>query len=381
MLEDEYSVNTYKKRGIALDRGLGCKVWDTDGKEYLDCAGGHGVCAVGHSNREVTQAIASQAQKLACCPNSFYSEPRGKLLEKLAAITPGSLSRTFLSNSGTEAVEAAIKFARLISGKKGIISTLRAFHGRTMGSLSATWNKAYRDPFSPLVGGFSFVPYGNARALEEAITGDTAAFIVEPVQGEGGVFVPPEGYLQQVRKICDDKNILLIDDEVQTGFGRTGRMFACQHSQVSPDIMCLAKAIAGGFPMGATVLKPEHAGKITPMSHGSTFGGNPMACVAALATIDYIEQNGLAAKAEKNGAYFRQRLAEIKNGKINEVRGLGLMLGVELSVTSGEVVAALQNEGVLALPAGKQVVRFLPPLTITNEEIDYAAAKLTEVLR
>lgn len=380
--ETRFSLGLYPKRSVVLTRGLGTLVWDDGGKEYLDCSGGHGVCLIGHNNPAVVQAIAEQAQKMIYCPNTFYNETRARLFEKLASVSPKGLNKTFLCNSGTEAVEAGIKFARAITGKKKIIAAFKGFHGRTMGALSATWNKHYREPFEPLVPGFSHVRYGDSEALRQAIDGDTAAFLVEPIQGESGVNFPPRDYLREVREICDEKNILLVVDEVQTGFGRTGEMFACQHSDVVPDVLCLSKAMGGGFPIGATIVKEEHAPKIGVQTHGTTFGGNPLACAASLATIGVIQDQNLCETAAVNGRYFLDKLTQLQddgNANVVEARGLGLMLGLEVKNKALPMLLALVERGLLVLPAGPHVIRFLPPLTIRREEIDLAVEKLGKV--
>lgn len=369
-IEERYTTGVYTKKPVEIVRGKGTRVWDSQGKEYIDCATGIGVAAVGHANEYVAKAIAEQAHTLMTCPDAhYYNDKRAKLLEKLSEIAPGRLTKSFLCNSGTEAVEAAIKFARGFTGKPGIIAAMRSFHGRTLGALSATWKEKYRKPFEPLVPGFKFVPYGNLEKLEAAIAEDTAAVILEPIQGEGGVFLPTPNYFKEVRELCDRRGVLLIIDEIQTGFGRTGRMFACEHFSVEPDILCVAKAMGGGFPIGAAIMREEI--KLNKGQHGSTFGGNPLACAAALATIEHIQKYNLPQKAAANGAYFLQRLKEFEGrDDVREARGLGLMLALQLKTKSGPYLLKLIKNGVLALPAGNTVIRFLPPLEITREEID-----------
>ncbi|HID90979.1 TPA: aminotransferase class III-fold pyridoxal phosphate-dependent enzyme, partial [Candidatus Bathyarchaeota archaeon] len=287
-IEGRCSSRVAPKRPIVIVRGQGAVVWDIDGREYIDCIGGHGVCNVGHCHPRVVDAIRRQAGRLIACPNSMYNDVRAKLLERLIEVTPRGLTKAFLANSGAESVECALKLARRYTGKTEVIAMRRGFHGRTMGSLSATWRPEYRRPFEPLVPGFKHVPFGDADAVRKAVTDDTAAVIVEPVQGEGGVHVSPDGYLQQLREVCDDRGLLLVFDEVQTGFGRTGKMLALEHWGVLPDVICLAKAIAGGVPMGATVAKGEVMDALRPKEHGSTLGGNPLACAAAMAAIDVV---------------------------------------------------------------------------------------------
>ena len=377
--ESHYTSGAYSKRPVEIVRGQGARLWDSQGKEYIDCVGGHGSANVGHGNLQVAEAIARQAQTLLVCPELFYNDRRAELLEKLVAIAPPGLQRAFLCNSGTEAVEAALKFARLATGRTGFVAAMRGFHGRTFGALSATWDKKYRDPFEPLVPGFSHVPFNDLAALEAAVTDQTAAVLLEAVQGEGGVRPGTPEYLQGAQSLCRQRGSLLIIDEVQTGFGRTGSMFACQHYGLEPDILCVAKSIAGGLPMGAAIFG-EKVGEIPAQVHGSTFGGNPLACAAALAAIDYIESNHLPDRAAELGAWFMSRLQKIQSPLIREVRGLGLLVGVELKQKVTPYLQALLPRGVLALPAGLTVMRFLPPLVITQAELDQAAAAVEAVL-
>ncbi|MDW8141680.1 MAG: aminotransferase class III-fold pyridoxal phosphate-dependent enzyme, partial [Candidatus Bipolaricaulota bacterium] len=293
-------------------------------------------------------------------------------------IAPKNLKRVFLCNTGTEALEGAIKFARGFTKKPGIIAMMRGFHGRTLGALSATWNPKYREPFEPLVPKFSFVPFGDIAKLESAITDETAAVLLEPVQGEGGVHVATAEYLQAVRRLCSQKNILLILDEIQTGFGRTGRLFACEHAQIEPDILCLSKSMGGGVPIGAVLLREDIT--LEKAEHGSTFGGNPLACAAARATIEYIVERDLVRQARENGAYFLARLRELEGfGPVREARGLGLMLGLELKEKSAPYLAKLIEHGILALQAGPTVMRFLPPLEISRAEIDHVIETLQKI--
>lgn len=379
-LETTYESGFYRKRPIALVRGKGAKVWDAQGREYIDCIGGHGVAIVGHANPEVALAIAEQASKLLVCPSSFCNDVRAELLESLVGIAPPGMARAFLCNSGAEAVEAALKIARLVTGRARLIAAMRGFHGRTLGALSVTWRREYRAPFEPLLPEVKFVPYNDPAAMEEAqAEGGLAGVILEVVQGEGGVIVGRGDYLKRVQKLCRKAGALFIVDEVQTGFGRTGRMFACEHHDLEPDLICVAKGIAGGVPMGA-VLIHERLGKMPRRLHGSTFGGNPLACAAALAAIRFIQKERLPQRAAELGAYFMERLRKIKSRAIREVRGLGLMVGVELKGKAAPYLSALADRGVLALPAGATVVRFLPPLVISREELDQVAAAFSEVL-
>jgi len=376
--ETRHAAGTYPMRDLALVRGSGAHVWDTEGRRYIDCVGGHGVCVLGHCHPAVTQAICDQAAQLVTCPGIFYNDRRAELLAKLAELT--GLEHAFLCNSGTEAVEGAFKFARLSTGRPGILAAMRGFHGRTMGALSATWNKNYRAPFEPLVPGISHVPYENLEKLEVAIGDDTAAVILEVVQGEGGVRPGSAEYLQGAERLCRERGALLIVDEVQTGFGRTGKMFAFQHVGVQPDLLCLAKGIAGGVPMGAIALGERVTG-IHPGVHGSTFGGNPLACAAALASIQVLQEQDLPAQAAAKGEHLLAKLRGLDAPVIREIRGLGLMVGIELRTRAQSYLEALIGKGVLALPAGPTVLRLLPPLVIEISDLDLVVAAIGEVLR
>lgn len=372
-----HATGVYSKRPVVIVRGQGARLWDADGHEYIDCVGGHGAANVGHANPAVAQAIAEQAQTLISCPELFFNDRRAALVERLGTLT--GMPRLFLSNSGTEAIEAALKFARLLTGKSDVIACMRGFHGRTMGALSATWDKKYRAPFEPLVPGFRHVPYNDLAALEHAVNEQTAAVILEVVQGEGGVNPGKAEFLQGAQRVCRQRGALLILDEVQTGFGRTGKMFAFQHYGLQPDMLCLAKSIAGGVPMGATLLA-GHLNELPPHVHGSTFGGNPLACAAALAALDYIEEHQLPQRAAELGEWFRAQLAQIQSPLIREVRGLGLMIGIELKQKVTPYLQMLMQEGVMALPAGLSVMRFLPPLVIEREELAQVVEAVRRVL-
>jgi acetylornithine/LysW-gamma-L-lysine aminotransferase len=300
------------------------------------------------------------------------------LVRKITSLLEG-LDRVFLCNSGTESVEAAFKFARISTGRTNIVAAMRAFHGRTYGSLSATYNRKYRDGFEPLVPGFCHVPYNNIDALDQAVTPETAAVILEVVQGEGGVYPASVEYIQAARRICDEKGALLIVDEIQSAFGRTGRMFAIQHYGVTPDMLTCAKSLAGGVPMGA-VLIGERVQNLTPGVHGSTFGGNPLSCAAALAALTVMEEEGLPSQAEAKGRYLLEKLKEIQSPTIREIRGLGLMIGIELKQKVAPYIRAMQEKHIIALNAGMTVIRLLPPLVITYEQLDHLVSVLTDVL-
>ena len=376
-LEQTYQLAVYPRRDIVLVRGSGARLFDEKGRAYIDCAANVGVSNIGHGNQTVARAVHDQYLTLGNCYGMFYNPVRARLAQKLAALAPGNLNKVFFCNSGAEANEAAIKFARSSTGRQEIIAAMRGFHGKTMGALAATWGPEYQKPFAPMLPGIKHVPYNNLAKLEAVLGDNTAAILLEVVQGEGGVRVGDQGYFQRIREICDARDVLLIIDEVQTGFGRTGTMFACEQFGV-PDMLCLAKSLAGGIPMGAVVCNDRI--NVPVKSHTSTFGGNPTACAAALATIDVIEKEGLVENAQTLGEYFLRQLRGIKSGKIREVRGLGLMLGIELKEKAGPHVQALMEKGVIVLLAGATVIRLLPPLVITREEIDTVVKALREIL-
>ena len=381
-IERRLMANVYAKRPVIISRGRGALVWDIHGKEYIDCTGSYGVCIVGHSHPKVVEAIKRQAETLISCHGSFYNDVRSELLQKIVQIAPKSLNKVFLGNSGAESVECAIKLARKFSGKPEIIAMMGAFHGKTMGALSATWDKKYREPFKPLVPSFKHVPPDNLEKMREAITEKTAAIIVEPIRGEGGVRVPPKGFLQGLREICDEEGVLLILDEVQTGFGRTGKMFACEHWGVTPDIICLAKSVAGGLPLGITIAKENVMSSLKLGEHTSTFSGNPLVCAAACAAIEVMVVERLPERAATLGGYFKEKLEELqaRHKIVREVRGLGLMIGVELRFDVLNIILKSLDRGVLILDAGRNILRFLPPLVIKREHIDRVIATLDTVL-
>jgi len=379
-IEDRHCISAIPRRPIKIVRGKGAIVWDSEGNEYVDCVGGFGVAIVGHCNETVVRAINEQTQRLITNPYIFYDDVRAKLYEKLARITPNELSRMFLCNSGTESVECALKIARRYTGRKEIIAMKRGFHGRSMGSLSATWNPRYRKNFEPLIPGFKHARFNDFEDVKEQMTDDTAAVIIEPVQGEGGVHPVMKEFMQDLRELCNENQTLLIFDEVQTGFGRTGKMFALEHYDVVPDILCLSKGMAGGVPMGATVAKPEIFESLDELEHMSTMGGNPLACAASVATIDFIVNNNLPENAGKLGSYFIEQLRNIQSKTIREVRGLGLMIGVELRFPIIKYISEAMRRGVLLYSAGITTLRMLPPLVITKQEIDRVVEVLSEAL-
>ena len=377
-LEEQHTSGVYAKRDMIITRGHGALLYDQDGNEYIDCVGGQGTANLGHTHPKIVEAISAQVKDLNICPEIFYNQQRAQYLERLTNLFPG-MSRAFLCNSGTEANEAAIKFARFATHRTGIVAAMRGFHGRTFGSLSATWNKHYRAPFEPLVPDFSHVPYNDLARLDAAVNENTAAVILEVVQGEGGVNPGSAEFLQGAQQICRERGALLIIDEVQSGFGRTGKTFAFMHHNLQPDIVSLGKSIAGGIPMGAAILS-DKIGRLSPGIHGSTFGGNPIACAAAMATLDVLEEEHLPDHAAELGKFLLSELEQIESPLIREVRGLGLMIGIEIKKKVAPYLAALAERGILALPAGMTVIRLLPPLVITYEQLDRVLEALNEVL-
>lgn len=378
--ESHHTSGVYGKRDLALVRGQGAVVWDSEGRVYIDCTAGIGVANIGHSHPHLVQALTRQGQTLITSQEMFYDERRAQLYQQLAELLPPGMNRFFLGNSGTEAVEAALKFARLSTGRTEVVAAMRGFHGRTFGALSATHKKNYRQPFAPLVPGFTHVPFGQIKPLSAAVSTETAAVILEVVQGEGGVRVASREYFHAVQELCVQTGVLLIVDEVQTGYGRTGTMFACEQFDLVPDMLCMGKAMAGGVPMGAVALGPR-IDSLPVGAHGSTFGGNPLACAAAIGVLEIFAAEQLVQRAAENGAYFLAKLQSINSDRIREVRGLGLMLGVELKERAMPVVQELMNHGILALTAGTTVIRLLPPLVISRQEIDGVVSALEEVLR
>ena len=376
--ENKHTSGVYAKQALTIVRGQGAALFDANGVEYLDCSSGHGVANLGHAHPKVAEALYRQASTLITLFETYPNDQRAELMKRLTSLVDG-LDRVFFCNSGTESVEAALKFARISTGRKNIVAAMRAFHGRTYGSLSATFNKKYREGFEPLVPGFSHVPYNKIEALDKAVNEETAAVILEVVQGEGGVYPANPDYIQSARQLCDERGALLIVDEIQSGFGRTGRMFAIQHFGITPDLLTCAKSLAGGVPMGA-VLIGKRVKNLTPGTHGSTFGGNPLACAAAIAALGVLEEEDLPRQALVKGAYLMDKLKQIESPNIREVRGLGLMIGIELKHKIAPYLKALQENKIIALNAGMTVLRLLPPLVITYEQIDVLVNALTEVL-
>ena len=377
-LEHEFGVPLQAKRDLVAVRGNGALLYDEEGREYIDCAAGIAVASLGHCHPKLVAAIQQQAETLITCPNIMYNDVRSKLLRKLVEVTPASLTRAYLCNSGAEAIEAALKFARLHTGRTNYVTAMRGFHGRTMGAVSATYTPRYREAFQPLVPGFEYVPFNKFEKLDAVVNDNTAAVMFELVQGEGGVNPIHADYLAAVRKLCSERGVLLIVDEIQTGFCRTGKFFACDHFELQPDIMCVAKAMAGGVPIGATLLNAEI--NIEPGLHGTTFGGNPLACAAALAAIDVYQTDNLAQRAAELGDYFETELQAADLSQVRALRRLGLMIGIELKQKVQDKLAELLAHRIIALPAGPNVIRMLPPLIITKDQIDQVVKTLRELL-
>jgi len=378
-LIEQYEVDVYPRRDVVLVKGKDAHVWDDKGNEYIDMAAGISVANIGHANSKVVEAISRQAETLITCPNTFYNDAKAIFLEKLFSVVPKNLTRAFLTNSGTEAIEAAIKFARLNTKKTKIIAAMKGFHGRTYGALSATYKKEYRDGFEPLVPGFDFVPYNNFEKIVQLADDDTAAIILEPIQGEGGINIGQIEFFRKVRQLCNEKNILLIIDEIQTGFCRTGKLFAIEHLGIEADMMTLAKSIAGGFPMGALLCSDKIT--VEKSKHGSTFGGNPLACAAGTASIDFMIETKLWEQAEAKGNYLKEKLENLSLSKVREIRIVGLMIGIELKEKVQPYLEELLKRKIVALPAGTTVLRMLPPLVISYEDLDKVAKELEDLLK
>jgi len=383
-MEEQYAGGTTARRGdVVMARGEGCWMWDVEGRRYLDLTAGQGVAMLGHSHPALSAAIAEQAGRLIVCPNFFYNDVRARFVAKLVEVLPDHLPHVFLSNSGAEAIDGAIKYARLATGRTGIVAAMRSFHGRTIGALSLTWEPKYRKPFAPLLEDVTHVPYNNVERLDAAVDETTAMVIVEPVQGEGGVNMGEAAFMQAAQRICRERGALLVVDEIQTGFGRTGRWFGHEHFGLQPDIICLAKGIGGGFPMGALAYTDQVHGALYPGAHGTTFGGNPLACAAGLAALEVYQREELIDRAAEMGQMLFDRLnAALANRTVvREIRGLGLMAGIELRERVGPYLRALMEEhAVLALPAGSNVLRLLPPLVISAEEIEIGVEAISQVL-
>lgn len=378
-MERTKQIPLYAKRDIAFVRGEGSYLFDADGRRYLDAMSNYGVAPLGHAHPRFTAAVVDQLGLLATGHQSFGSDARATLLDVLDEIAPEGVSRAFLSNSGTEAVEAALKFARVATGRKKIVAARRGYHGRTLGALSATADKKYRDPFEPLPVPSTHVGFNDAEAVAAAIDDDTAAVILEPIQGEGGIHVADESYLAAVRKETRKRGVLLIVDEIQSGF-RTGAPFASVAAGIVPDIIVTAKALANGFPIGLTLVTEEISASVPGGAHGSTFGGNPLAARAAVETLRIFRDDELYENATVLGSQIIERIEGLQSPHIRAVRGKGLMIGMELKQKATPVLRGLQERGVLALPAGTLVIRFLPPMIWAQAQVDELLTAVEDVL-
>jgi acetylornithine/LysW-gamma-L-lysine aminotransferase len=359
----------FSRKNININHGNGVHLYTVDGTKYLDLGASYACVPAGHNHPHIISAIQTQLEKLSYVQGSYPISIRDDFYEKLVQISPGNIQNVWLCNSGTEANEAAIKFARHATQRSQIISTRQAFHGRTMGSLSATWKPTYKKGFGPLIPDFDFVTFGDIESLTDSISEDTAAVIVEPIQGEGGVNLPPSNYLQEVRKATEEVGAAMILDEIQTGLGRTGSFWNCNQTNVVPDILTSAKGMASGLPIGVTLCKDWIAEN--PGDHGSTFSGGPVICAAGNATIDVIINENLPENASKIGSYLLKELKDTIGSKTRDIRGSGLLLGIEVKRGSGPILTKLaKDHGILALPAGKTVVRILPPLTLNRSHAD-----------
>ena len=383
MSEDQHMGNLYQRFPVTIEKGIGAHVWDTEGKEYIDCMGGYGVALVGHQNQRVNNAIKEQIDKIITVHSSLYNKTREEFLKKLIEIAPEGLTQVHLNNSGAEAVEAAMKFARKFTGKKGMVAMKGSYHGKSFGALSLTFNPKYRKAFAPLVEKVSFASFGDMDSLRSVIDEDTAFIILEPIQGESGIIVAPDGFLQEVRKLCDEKGILLIFDEIQAGLGRTGRLWAGEHWNTAPDILCLAKGIAGGVPMGATLVRPDILAAISKGEHSSTFGGNPISCAAGIAALTSITEDGLIENSKKMGEVFKEGLEKLKekHTMIREIRGKGLMIGIQFFEEPSKFLTAFHKNKLITVKASDNVIRVLPPLNVKKEEIDEGINIINKTLK
>ena len=385
-LTGKYVANTYNRFPIAITKGKGCRVWDADGKEYLDFVAGLAVCNLGHCHPKVVKAIQGQAEKLIHISNLYYIEPQAQLAELLCKNS--FAQKAFFCNSGAEANEAAIKLIRKYFKDKNedkfqIITMEQSFHGRTMATLAATGQKKFQQGFEPLLEKFIYVPFDNVGAVADAITSQTAAVMVEPIQGEGGVNIPSDNYLKELKALCKGKGLLLIFDEVQVGMGRTGKLFAYEHYDVTPDIMTLAKGLAGGVAIGAMLATDEVAKSFVPGTHASTFGGNPLVTAAGIAAIKAVLEEGMLENCRKVGNYLIKRLEGLKAkySFIKEVRGKGLIIGMELNISGANIVKGCMEKGVLINCTSDKILRFIPPLVVTENEVDEMLMILEGVLK
>ena len=381
----KYLCNTYNRYPVVFSKGKGCKLWDVEGKEYLDFVAGLAVCNLGHCHPNVVAAIQGQAERLIHVSNYYHNEP---MIELARLLCENSFAeKVFFCNSGAEANEAAIKLARKYAKenlgleKFEIITMLKSFHGRTMATITATGQERFHKGFEPLLEGFKYVPYNDLEALRGAISERTCAIMMEPIQGEGGVNVPSKEYIQELRKLCNEQGILLIFDEVQTGIGRTGKLFAYEHFGIEPDVMTLAKGLANGVPIGAMLTKDKFASAFVPGTHASTFGGNPLATAAAVAVLRTIENENIIENCQMIGGYLVNRLKGLQKGFdfIKDVRGMGLLIGMELSFDAGDIVKKCMERGILINYTNGNILRFIPPLIVTADEVDLLIIALEEI--
>jgi LysW-gamma-L-lysine/LysW-L-ornithine aminotransferase len=380
--EDQYLVNTYQRFPVNIAFGKEAKVWDTSGKEYIDCMAGYGVALVGHCNHRIIKAVKEQSEKIIVCHMSLYNDVRLNFLQKLSRLAPKGLDRTFFSNSGAESVEAAMKLSRKYTGKSGIIAMNGGYHGKTFGALSVTHNEKYRKSFVPLLGGVKFVPYNDPSKLEQAIDPNIGTVILEPIQGETGIIIPSDSFIHRVREICNNYKLVLIFDEIQTGLGRTGKMWAGENWNTNPDIMCLAKGIAGGVPMGLTLARSEIAEALKVGEHSSTFAGNPLACAAGDATLDALIEDKLVENASRVGKYFKDGLLNLSDRHriIREIRALGMMLAIELRFDIKDILIDGIKNGLLMTYSGRNIVRLLPPLVMDETTVSKALEIMDQLL-
>ncbi len=370
--EKRVLIQLYSRQEVVFDRGEGCYLYDVNGNRYLDLVAGIATVSIGHCNKEFVERVKVQLEKLIHTSNLYYTIPQIELAEKLKDIS--GMDRFFFCNSGAESVEAALKFARKVTGRKKFVAFTGSFHGRTMGALSVTHKERFRKPFEPLVQPVAFAKFNDVSDVEKCVDDETAAVILEPIQGEAGVYPAKEEFIKAIFELRERYNFLVIFDEVQTGFGRTGKWFAKDHFGVKPDIMTMAKAMGSGIPIGCTAVSEEVAEKLEAGDHASTFGGNPLACTAAIATIEVIEKHKLIESAAKMGEYFRKKLSEI----FSDVRGMGLMIGC-YAADARRIVAECLKRGVLVNATSDDTLRFVPPLIIGKEEIDFAIEVLKQV--
>ncbi|MBU0756780.1 MAG: aspartate aminotransferase family protein [Nanoarchaeota archaeon] len=381
-MQEKYIAPVYGSRGLTIVKGEGVYLYDSEGKKYIDCFSNIGVNILGHNVKEINEAVYSQMQTLTNLHGSFTNDKRSLCAKKLIEHAPGKLSKVFFCNSGTESIEAAIKFSKLATGKQEIIAAKMGYHGKTLGALSLTKTlKKYNEPYEPLLEHVKHFSYNDAGSLKEIISENTAAVVLEPIQGESGIRVPDMDFFVKVKEICENNGSLLVIDEVQSGMGRTGKIFAIEHFNVDPDILCSAKGIASGIPMGATLITEEVSSKLFNGCHTNTFGGNPMACAASIAVFDTIKKKNLLKNAQEVGDYFISELKKFDSPLIREIRGMGLMIAIDLKTKSTKFAKDLQDNGLIVIPTGSTVLRFLPPIIFSKENVDEAMEIVKKVIK